>query len=118
MKYQWAAILRDGTRFNQYDPTSNIEISSEVLYDKEVQSFILTLLGSQQVVFVLYLEPKQTLIYRRRTEKRLDGRPDKVCHIVGQTSEKGLQVFFCFEDGAIFARSSWQEGHPWFYSIQ
>jgi hypothetical protein len=113
--FHWKATTLAGEELSQKDPITGTSISSQVLDGIYLATFELLKVNSP--VLSIQLHPGQTVKYCRRVEKRI-GKSDVACHIIAVSTGQILdQIYFYFEQGNLFVKTAWEEGHPWFYSM-
>lgn len=125
---QWKAYYNDGTSLPQFNAAgfenkyadidrSKLEAFALFKDDAIVPQFD----NGSGLVFALYLEPGQRLIFRRRVEQPAGGEQTIVYMAGWQQTIEGRNVqsiAYIFPSGIVHMAGPWRENHPWFYSIQ
>jgi hypothetical protein len=115
---QWEAFYNDQSSLKQYNADGSENKYADIDRSK-LEAFAFFKDGA--LVFALYLEPEQRLIFRRRVEQKTGGEQTIVYMAGWQQTIEGRNVqsiAYIFPSGVVHVAGPWRDNHPWFYSIQ
>ena len=118
MSLQWKAFYNDQSSLPQFNADGSENKYADIDRSK-LEAF--AFFKDDALVFALYLEPGQRLIFRRRVEQPAGGESTVVYMAGWQQTIEGRNVqsiAYIFPSGAVHMAGPWRENHPWFYSIQ
>jgi len=114
----WTAFYNDQTSLPQFNADDSENKYADIDRAK-LEAFALFQHGS--LLFALYLEPGQRLIFRRRIEQRVGGDQTVIYMVGWQQTIHGQNIqsiAYIFPNGVVHMAGPWRDNHPWFYSIQ
>lgn len=117
---EWTAIYNDGSILNQYneDKTENKYVDID---RTRLSEFRLQRPKEGGLVFSLFLEDGQRLIYRKRTEMTMGGSAFAFYMVGWQMNINGKNIqsiAYVYESGSpVFMAGQFRDDHPLFYSI-